>query len=132
MGESAMSTSRFSVDDHASLRASPATAAGNSQGTLSQPPSRAVGVETVRSLTLMLMAACLTTLVLLTQRLLQSWAGDDLFLGWTVLWCVMLAALLGLSRLSNDLVHRTLANLDDWALRLARHRALRRQRSHAG
>ena len=64
-----MSTSRFSVDDHASLRASPATAAGNSQGTLSQPPSRAVGVETVRSLTLMLMAACLTTLVLLTQRL---------------------------------------------------------------
>ena len=64
----------------------------------------------------MLMAACLTTLVLLTQRLLQSWAGDALFLGWTVLWCVMLAALLGLSRLSNDLVHRT----------------LRRQRSHAG
>ena len=62
-----MSTSRFSVDDHARLRASPATAAGNSQGTLSQPPSRAVGVETVRSLTLMLMAACLTTLVLLTQ-----------------------------------------------------------------
>lgn len=131
MGESAMSTSRFSVDDHATHRASPATAAPGGQGALSQPPSRAVGVETVRSLTLMLMAACLTTLVLLTQRLLQSWAGDDLFLGWTVLWCVMLAALLGLSRLSNDLVHRTLASLDDWALRLARHRALRRQRSHA-
>lgn len=127
-----MSTSRFSVDDHATHRASPANAAPGGQGALSQPPSRAVGVETVRSLTLMLMAACLTTLVLLTQRLLQSWAGDDLFLGWTVLWCVMLAALLGLSRLSNDLVHRTLASLDDWALRLARHRALRRQRSHAG
>lgn len=127
-----MSTARFSVDDHATQLASPATATGSHQAALSQPPSRAVGVETVRSLTLMLMAACLTTLVLLTQRLMQSWAGDDLFLGWTVLWCVMLAALLGLSRLSNDLVHRTLASLDDWALRLARHRALRRQRSHAG
>ena len=132
MGESAMSTARFSVDDHATQLASPATATGSHQAALSQPPSRAVGVETVRSLTLMLMAACLTTLVLLTQRLMQSWAGDDLFLGWTVLWCVMLAALLGLSRLSNDLVHRTLASLDDWVLRLARHRALRRQRSHAG
>ena len=127
-----MSTARFSVDDHATQLASPATATGSHQAALPQPPSRAVGVETVRSLTLMLVAACLTTLVLLTQRLLQSWAGDDLFLGWTVLWCVMLAALLGLSRLSNDLVLRTLASLDDWALRLARHRALRRQRSHAG
>ena len=127
-----MSTSRLSVDDHATHLVSPATATGSHQAALPQPPSRAVGVETVRSLTLMLVAACLTTLVLLTQRLLQSWAGDDLFLGWTVLWCVMLAALLGLSRLSNDLVLRTLASLDDWALRLARHRALRRQRSHAG
>ena len=132
MGESAMSTSRLSVDDHATHLVSPATATGSHQAALPQPPSRAVGVETVRSLTLMLVAACLTTLVLLTQRLLQSWAGDDLFLGWTVLWCVMLAALLGLSRLSNDLVLRTLASLDDWALRLARRRALRRQRSHAG
>lgn len=127
-----MSTSHVSLDDHATHQASPATATGSHQAALSQPPSHAVGVETVRSLTLMLVAACLTTLVLLTQRLMQSWAGDDLFLGWTVLWCVMLAALLGLSRLTNGLVYRTLASLDDWALRLARHRALRRQRSHAG
>lgn len=95
-------------------------------------PRSSVGVETVRSLALMLMAAVLTSLVLMTQRLMQSWAGDDLFLGWTVLWCVMLASLLWVSRLANGLTRHVLTGLDAWAWRRARERAAQRQRVQQG
>jgi len=99
---------------------------------LPQPRSSAIGVETVRSLALMLMAAVLTSLVLMTQRLMESWAGDDLFLGWTVLWCVMLASLLWVSRLANGVARHVLAGLDAWAWRRARERAAQRQRVQQG
>jgi hypothetical protein len=107
-------------------------AAGTTSEPQSQPRSSAVGVETVRSLSLMLMAACLASLVLMTQKLLRTWAGDDVFLGWTVLFCVMLAALVVLSRVSGGMAHRLLAGLDAWALRLARQRAAKRKGPHAG
>ncbi len=93
-----------------------------------QPPSRSVGVEAARSLALMLVAACLTALVLTTQRLMPDVAAPDQFLGWAVVWCVMLAGLVVVSRLANALVTALLSSLDAWAWRLARHRASRRQR----
>lgn len=95
-----------------------------------QPRSRAVGLEMVRRLALMLMAASLATLVLLTQRLLEIWVGGDLFLGWAALWCVLLSALLLLSRLVTVLAQWAVVTLDTWVWRLARQRAARRQRVH--
>lgn len=96
-----------------------------------RPPSRSVGVEAARSLALMLVAACLTALVLTTQRLMPDVAAPDQFLGWAVVWCVMLAGLVVVSRLANALVKALLSSLDAWAWRLARHRAARRQRPQA-
>lgn len=96
-----------------------------------QPRSRAVGAEMVRRLALMLMAAGLSTLVLLTQRLMRIWVGDDLFLGWATLWCVLLSALLLLSRLVTALAQWAVVTLDTWVWRLARQRAARRQRTHS-
>ncbi len=95
-----------------------------------QPRSSALGVEMVRRLALMLMAAGLATLVLLTQKLILTWVGDDLFLGWAALWCVLLSALLLLSRLVTVLAQWAVGALDTWVWRLARQRAARRQRVH--
>lgn len=92
------------------------------------PPcaSTSVGAETVRGITLMLMAACLATVVVVTQRVLQLWVGDDLFLGWTVMWCVVLAAMQWLSRRAQVWSFSGLQRLDAWAQRLAQQRARHR------
>lgn len=94
-----------------------------------QPRSSTVGVEMVRSLALMLMAASLATLVLATHKLILTWVGDDLFLAWAALWCVLLSALLLLSRLITVLAQRVLVSLDSWVWQLARQRAAKRLRS---
>jgi peptidoglycan/LPS O-acetylase OafA/YrhL len=89
-------------------------------------PSTSVGAETVRGITLLLAAACLATVVLVTQRVLQWWVGDDLFLAWTVTWCVLLAAMQWLLRSARGWAQAALQWLDDWSQRVARQRAQRR------
>lgn len=89
-------------------------------------PSTSVGAETVRGITLMLVAACLATVVLVTQRVLQWWVGDDLFLTWTVTWCVLLAAMQWLLRSARGWANAGLQWLDAWSQRVARQRAQQR------
>lgn len=89
-------------------------------------PSTSVGAETVRGITLLLVAACLATVVLVTQRVLQWWVGDDLFLTWTVTWCVLLASMQWLLGSARGWAQAALQWLDDWSQRMARQRALRR------
>ncbi|MDO9159858.1 MAG: hypothetical protein Q8S32_02610 [Burkholderiaceae bacterium] len=89
-------------------------------------PSTSVGAETVRGITLMLVAACLATVVLVTQRVLQGWVGDDVFLTWTVTWCVLLGAMQWLLRSAAGWSRASLQWLDTWAQRIARQRAQHR------
>ncbi len=84
-----------------------------------QLPSTGPGQDMVRSLALMLMAAIMAVLVMLTDRLLLDRVGVGHVLSWLVMWSVLLSALMALSRLAMYLSHALLAWLDRASLRAA-------------
>ena len=86
-------------------------------------PSTGMAKDMVRGVSLMLMAAVMATLVLVTERVLLGPADVGNVLGWMVLWSVLLSALLLLSRLSVRVSQATLNWLDGVARRSARARA---------
>ena len=85
--------------------------------------STGMGRDMVRGVALSIMAAVLAALVLLTDRLLLERTGVGDVLAWLVLWSVLLAALLVLSRLSVRLSQTVLAWLDQFAFNRARSRS---------
>jgi len=95
---------------------------------LAQPTSTGMGLDMVRGVALAVMAAVMAVLVLLTQRWLLAPTGVGAVLGWLVLWSVLLAALLMLSRLSVWASHAALSWLDKSAFERAQARSRARQR----
>lgn len=95
------------------------------------PPSTGMARDMVRGLSLMLIAAVMAVLVLLTERLLLARADVGTVLGWMVLWSVLLSALLLLSRVSVRVSHAVLTWLDSMARRSARSRAKARFSAHS-
>jgi hypothetical protein len=85
--------------------------------------STGMGRDMVRGFALSIMAAVLAGLVLLTDRLLLERTGVGDVLAWLVLWSVLLAALLVLSRVSVRLSQTVLAWLDQFAFDRARSRS---------
>jgi hypothetical protein len=85
--------------------------------------STGMGRDMVRGVALSIMAAVLAALVLLTDRLLLERTGVGDVLAWLVLWSVLLAALLVLSRVSVRLSQTVLAWLDQSAFDRARSRS---------
>ena len=96
-----------------------------------QTPSTGMAKDMVRGLSLMLIAAVLAALVLLTERLLLAHVDVGTVLGWMVLWSVLLSGLLLLSRLSVRASHAVLTWLDRLAHRSARARANARLSAHS-
>lgn len=94
-------------------------------------PSTGMAKDMVRGLSLMLIAAVMAALVLLTERVLLARADVGNVLGWMVLWSVLLSALLLLSRLSVRASHAVLTWLDSMARRSARSRAKARFSAHS-
>jgi len=94
---------------------------------VSQSASTGMGRDMVQGLALVMMAAVLAVLVLLTDRLLLDRTGVGHVLGGLVLWSVLLAALLMLSRVSVFASHAVLTWLDRAAFERARSRSRTRQ-----
>jgi hypothetical protein len=114
------------------MEASPAEA--SAADTAAAPPplrSTGMGKDMVRGLALMLIAAVMAVLVLLTEHLLLDRIDVGNLLGGLVLWSVLLSALLLLSRVSVRLSQAMLSRLDRWAQARAQDRSSDRHRASA-
>jgi hypothetical protein len=111
-----MSTILNSLSRTASLRnsqpAEETTAVRNS-------PSR-MGV---RGLSVMLLAAAVSTLVMLADEYVSVWTDGHLFFGWVVLWAMIFAGMALFAGTARTLATRALGGLDVWSQSLAQSRA---------
>lgn len=76
-----------------------------------------------RGLAAMLLAAAVAALVVLADRLIDTWADGHLFLGWVALWVVIFAGSALFAGTTRRLARSTLRALDSWSRSLAEARA---------
>ena len=75
------------------------------------------------SLSALLLAGLVATLVLLADRLVSSWADEHLFLGWVLLWAVIFGGLALFAGTARSLAVRAIRALDGWSQARAQSRA---------
>ena len=73
-----------------------------------------------------MLAAVVAALVVLADQLISSWTDDHLFLGWVVLWLVILAGTALFAAPARQLARRALPWLQGWSQALAEARAEQR------
>lgn len=111
-----MSTILNSISRTAALR-HPASVPG--QARLHTSPS-SIGV---RSLSVVLLAAGVSALVIFADKYVGVWTDDHLFLGWVMLWAVVFAGLALFAGTARHLAARAMGVLDGWSVAIARSRA---------
>ncbi|MEZ5645371.1 MAG: hypothetical protein R3E99_09495 [Burkholderiaceae bacterium] len=77
----------------------------------------------VRGLAAVLMAAMVAGMVVLADRLIDTWADEHLFLGWVALWAVIFAAMALFADAARGVARRVVRGLDGWSRTLAEARA---------
>ena len=77
----------------------------------------------VRSLSVVLLAAAVSALVIFADQYVSVWTDGHLFFGWVVLWAVVFAGLALFANTARQLATRTMAVLDRWSLARAHARA---------
>jgi hypothetical protein len=112
-----MSTILNSFSRTASLRDTPA--GGRLHSTVHRGPSH-IGV---RGLSVLLLAAAVSALVVLADQYVGIWTDGHLFFGWVVLWALIFAGLALFAGTARRLATRTMDVLDGWAQSLALARA---------
>jgi hypothetical protein len=70
-------------------------------------------------LTLLALAAVVAALVLVADRLVDTWADDHLFAAWVALWTLIFATLAVFAPLAKGVIDRTLTQLATWRKRAA-------------
>lgn len=85
-----------------------------------KPEHRSNGAHALAAL---LLAAAIAALVVLADRLIDTWADGHLFLAWVVLWVVIFAGSVLFAGTAGRLARRTLRGLDSWSQSLAEARA---------
>ena len=93
--------------------------AGASKSASRHTPSH-VGV---RGLTVLLLAAAVSALVILADQYVGVWTDGHLFFGWVVLWAVVFAGMALFANTARKLAAKTLATLDGWSRSMAHARA---------
>lgn len=111
-----MSTILNSFSRRASLRKS---APDLSDAPLGEVSSR-IGV---RGLSVMLLAAVVSALVIFADQFVVVWTDGDLFLGWVLLWAVVFAGLALFAGTARNLAVRAMGVLDAWSVSMAHSRA---------
>jgi len=111
-----MSTILNSFSRTASMRNA---AQADGDALLGQAPSR-IGV---RSLSVMLLAAAVSALVVFADQYVGVWTDGHLFFGWVVLWAVVFAGLALFAGTARRLAARTMEVLDHWSQSMAHARA---------
>ena len=76
-----------------------------------------------RHLTALLLAAAVSTLVVIADRLIDTWADDHLFLGWVALWVLIFAGLALFANPAGRLASCTMSALDSGSRSLAEARS---------
>jgi hypothetical protein len=79
-----------------------------------------------RGLAALMLAAVVSALVVLADRLISSWTDDHLFFGWVALWLVILAGTALFAAPARHLARRALPFLQGWTQALAEARAEQR------
>ena len=86
-------------------------------------PSHTPSRTGVRSLSVVLLAAAVSALVIFADQYVSVWTDGHLFFGWVVLWAVVFAGLALFANTARQLATRTMAALDRWSLSRAHARA---------
>ena len=77
----------------------------------------------VRGLSFMLLAAAVSTLVLVAEQIGGAWTDGDLLMGWVLMWVVVFTSLALLAGTARSLAARLMAMLDGWSRSVANSRA---------
>lgn len=92
------------------------------QMTLS-PAAVEAPVASTKFLATVLLAAGVSALLVVTDRLMDSWAQSHLVAAWVALWAVAVLAIVLLRGLTRVLAQNLMTYLDIWSAQLARRRA---------
>jgi hypothetical protein len=79
--------------------------------------------ESARGLALMLLAAVVAAMVVLADRLINTWVDGHLFLAWVALWVVVFAGMALFASTARTIAQRAVRSLDGWSQTIARARA---------
>ncbi len=96
--------------------------AATAKATSSQPAATPSGVG-VRGLSVMLLAAAVSTLVLLADQYRHALTDGDLFAGWVLMWVVVFAGMALFAGTARRLAARAMRVLDGWSHARAQTRA---------
>ena len=77
----------------------------------------------VRSLSVMLLAAAVSALVIFADQYVSVWTDGHLFFGWVVLWAVIFAGLALFANTARQIATSAMAVLDRWSLARAHARS---------
>lgn len=92
------------------------------KATSTQPDATPSGVG-VRSLSVMLLAAAVSTLVLLADQYGHALTDGDLFAGWVLMWVVVFAGMALFAGTARQIAARAMRVLDGWSRAHAQTRA---------
>ena len=92
-------------------------------GTASAPRH---GFDSTKSLSVMLLAAMVSALVVVADQLIDTWADGHLLAAWVALWLVGFAALALFAAPARNLALSAVEALNAWSARVARERAYAR------
>lgn len=81
------------------------------------------GYDSTRGLSVMLLAAMVSALVVVADQLIDTWADGHLLAAWVALWLIGFAALAMFSAPARRLAVTVVSALNAWSARLARARA---------
>ncbi len=76
-----------------------------------------------RGIAALLLAAVVSALLVVADRLVDTWAGDRLLMAWVMLWVVAFAALALFAAPARRAAAAVVGSLDAWSSRMARARA---------
>ncbi|HEX5738563.1 MAG TPA: hypothetical protein VFY22_08640 [Hydrogenophaga sp.] len=102
------------------LRPLRATATAHAAGVVTPGTNQ---TESARGLAVMLLAAVVAAMVVLADRLINTWADGHLFLAWVFLWVVVFAGMALFAGTARTIALRTARSLDDWSQAIAQARA---------
>jgi ABC-type multidrug transport system fused ATPase/permease subunit len=100
------------------------TAANTQRGpTTLLPFASDTPVALTQFLATVLLAAGVSALLVMTDRLMEGWAESHLVAAWLALWAVAVLAIVLLRGLTRVLAQNLMTHLDAWSAQLARRRA---------
>ena len=87
------------------------------------PAAPVTPVALTKFVATVLLAAGVSALLVLTDRLIDGWAESHLVAAWLALWAVAVLAMVLLRGLTRVLAQHLMTSLDTWSAQLARRRA---------